>query len=275
MKFTTEKAEVILEGPKTTVKRLAMKPLVNFEMQLTGYEWFSSLPDDTKEHKRMKQVMYVACTGCHSLDIVLDNRFDEAGWKAIVCAMEVSSYNGGRGPVGLPVAELGWEGQIMPWHRDDLAKYLAEVRGPNSPALTLKTLDRPKGDAARVVVTEWDLPLQHRMNEMPGYQGNDWMLGASTGMYGAVGIHDVLLDAKGIAWITQSRESFESNRSLVRLDTATGDLKAIHLLDSERRPVAVEQAGPIRLATSGGTAATRWCATIRKRKRFPSLSSPA
>ena len=243
VKFTTENADVTL-GAKTTVKDMAMKPLANYEMQLTGYEWFSSLPDDTQEHKRMKQVLYVACTGCHSLDIVLDNRFDEAGWNTIVRSMEVSTYNGGRGPMGLPAPQLGWEGQIMRWHRNDLAKYLAEVRGPKSPALTLKTLDRPTGDAARVVVTEWDLPLQHRMNEMSEYQGNDWTLGASTGMYGAVGVHDVVLDSKGIAWVTQSRESFESIRNLVRLDTATGDLKSIRLLNNNGGAIGVEQAGP-------------------------------
>jgi streptogramin lyase len=243
VKFNTEKADVTLGGAKTTVEELSMKPLANYEMQLTGYEWFSSLPDDTQEHKRMKQVLYVACTGCHSLDIVLDNRFDEAGWNTVVRSMEVSSYNGGRGAMGLPAPQLGWEGQIMRWHRNDLAKYLAEVRGPNSPKLNLKVLDRPTGDAARAVATEWDMPLQLKQNEMPAYQGHDWMLGSSVGMNGAVGVHDVVLDSKGIAWITQSRESFESNRNVIRLDTATGDLKAIHLQTNAGGAIGVEQAG--------------------------------
>jgi streptogramin lyase len=43
-------------------------------------------------------------------------------------------------------------------------------------------------------------------------------------MHGIVGIHDVMLGADGMAWITQDRTTFENTRSLVKLDPKTGDM---------------------------------------------------
>ena len=39
---------------------------------------------------------------------------------------------------------------------------------------------------------------------------------------GQVGIHDVVADHDGMAWITQARTTFETNRSIVKLDPKTG-----------------------------------------------------
>jgi virginiamycin B lyase len=242
--FTTQKTELALDGSHTVVRDLTLNPLADFEAQLTGYEWFNSLPDDSVNHRRLKQVMFVACTGCHSLDLVLQNKFDETGWNAIVKSMETGTYNGWRGTEDIPADQLGWQGQIIRYHRDELAKYLAEVRGPNSAPLVFKPLDRPAGDAARVVVTEYDMPIAERGNEMPWYNGADWMLGPSTGMHGMVGVHDVLLDAAGTAWISQSRTTFETNRTLVKLDPKTGSMKAIHLAGADGKIIFVEQMGP-------------------------------
>ena len=221
--FMTEKADLKLDGAHTVNRVLSMKPLADFGPQLTGYEWFSSLPEGDAGDKRAKQIMYVACTGCHSLDLPLQNRFDEAGWNKIVKSMENSFYNG-YNPGELQANQLRWEGQIIRFHREDLAKYLAKVRGPDSPQLVLKPLPRPTGEAARVVVTEYELPLKESQNDPSWYTGTDWMLGPSTGMHGIVGIHDVMLDSTGMAWITQDRTTFENNRSLVKLDPNTGDM---------------------------------------------------
>jgi streptogramin lyase len=238
--FTTERADLTLDGSHTVKRDLTLKPLADFGPQLTGFEWFNSLPDDSAEHQRIKQVMYVACTGCHSLDLPLQNTFDEAGWNAIVKSMENSFYNG-YVPGDLQPAQMRWEGQIIRRHRDELAKYLAEVRGPQSPPLTLKPLPRPSGDAARAVVTEYELPLKETLNDPSWYTGTDWMLGPSTGMHGAVGIHDVILDAAGTAWITQSRTTFETNRSLVKLDPTTGEAAAYRVDGPDGRIMFFEQ----------------------------------
>src|SRR5579863_6563556 len=76
--FTTEKADLKLDGTHTANRALTMKPLADYEMQLSGFEWYDSLADKTPNQKRMKQVLYVACAGCHSLDLILQNKFDEA-----------------------------------------------------------------------------------------------------------------------------------------------------------------------------------------------------
>lgn len=88
------------------------------------------------------------------------------------------------------------------------------------------------------------MPIAERGNEMPWYNGADWMLGPSTGMHGMVGVHDVLVNAAGTAWISQSRTTFETNRTLVRLDPKTGEMKAIRLAGADGKIIFVEQMGP-------------------------------
>jgi len=236
--FSTARAELTLDGSRTANRDLTLKPLANFEAQLTGVEWYDSLPDGNVNQRRMKQVMYVACTGCHSLDLVLQNKFNEAGWNAIVRSMASGTFNGWNGSFDKTTS---WQGQIMSHHTDELAKYLAEVRGPDSPPLALKPLSRPTGEAARVVITEYELPIAERANEMPWYTGTDWMLGPSTGMHGTVGVHDVLADAAGNAWITQSRFTFETNRTVVKLDPKTGQMKAFKLAGADGKTIFVDQ----------------------------------
>ena len=66
------------------------------------------------------------------------------------------------------------------FHREELARYLATVRGPNSPELVFTLLPRPTGEAARVVITEYDIPIanqarrtgvgqRQRLVERPGH----------------------------------------------------------------------------------------------------------
>ena len=256
--FVTDRAELKLDGTHTASHAFTLKPLVNFEHELTGAEWIAALPEDTAQHKRMKQILYVACSGCHGLDVVLDNKFDEAGWTMIVKSMESATYNGYRGSDDMPIPQLGWEGQIIRHHREELGKYLAEMRGPGPSPMVLKPMDRPKGEAAQVVVTQYDLPIAERANEMPWNTGDDWMRGPANGMHGTVGVHDVLAAADGGAWISQARTTFETNRSWVKLDPATGNMKLYRVVNPENgRPIYYEQAGPDSLGNiwmhSGGS----------------------
>jgi streptogramin lyase len=242
--YVTDRGEVKLDGAHTASHEFTLKPLANFEAQLTGAEWLAALPEDSVEHRRMKQVLYVGCSGCHGLDVVMNNKFDQAGWTAVVKSMESADYRGYRGADDISVPQLGWEGQIIRHHRDDLAKYLTEMRGPEPSPMILKPMPRPIGDAARVVITQYDLPIGDRANEMAWYTGDDWMKGYSTGMHGMVGIHDVLADPRGYAWITQSRENFETNRSLIKLDPETGKMEMLRLTNAQGNPMYFEQVGP-------------------------------
>ena len=239
--YTTDRADVTIDQAHTASHNFSLKALDNFESQLTGAEWLAALPEDTLEHKRGKQILYVACSGCHGLDLVLNNRFDENGWRAIVKSMESADYRGYRGADDLPVANLGWEGQIIRHHRDELAKYLTEMRGPGTSPMKLKPFTRPTGEAARAVVTQYDLPNTTLPNEMPRYTGDDWMLGPSTGMHGMVGVHDVIADNVGMAWITQSREAFETNRQLIKLDPKTGRMTVLNVHNERGAPMYFEQ----------------------------------
>ena len=129
----------------------------------------------------------------------------------------------------------------MRYFQPDLAKYLAQVRGPDSPPIVPRPMPAPTGAAARAVFTEYFLPIQVRPNEPSWYYGQDWMLGPSTGMHGAVGVHDVVIDHAGIAWITQSRTDFETNRTLVKLDPQIGAMSNIKLTDPDGHIVLFEQ----------------------------------
>jgi streptogramin lyase len=92
------------------------------------------------------------------------------------------------------------------------------------------------------VVTQYDLPVAERANEMPGYTGDDWTKGMSTGMHGIVGVHDVFADSNGNAWASQARTTFETNRSWIKIDLATGKMTSYHAQNADGRPVYYEQA---------------------------------
>ena len=245
--FRTARTEAVLDGTHTIARNLALTSLADYEAQLTGVEWYDALPEDSRDHRRLKQILYVACTGCHGLDVVLQNRFDESGWRAILRAMQSAWYSGWRGAADLPANDLRWEAQITRYHQEELVRYLTQMRGPGPSPMTLKPMDRPLGEAARVVVTEYDLPISARENELPWYNGDDWMLGPSTGMHGIVGTHDVTVDAAGNAWISHSegRSSFESNRSMIKLDPNSGDMTAYSFKDKDGKLLWVEQISSI------------------------------
>jgi streptogramin lyase len=240
--YVTARSELTVAGSRAARRDLQLKPFENYDEELTGYDWFNSLPATTRDQRRLKQAMFVSCTGCHGLDVVLQNRFSESGWNKIIHLMSNTFYNGYLGDLKTP-KQLRWEGQLIRYFQPELAKYLAEVRGPDSPAIVPKPMPPPAGAAARAVFTEYFLPSQMRRNEPTWYYGQDWMLGPSTGMHGAVGVHDVVIDHSGIAWITQSRTDFETNRTLVRLDPRSGAMSNYKLTDPGGHIVLFEQIG--------------------------------
>jgi len=241
--FATGRAASPLGDGKLVHQDFTLGPLVSFDAQMTGVDWMNSLPEDTLQHRRMKQVLFVTCSGCHGFDVILNNRFNEAGWKRLVKAMESADYNGYRGGDDIPAAQLNWEGFVMRRYENELAAYLAEMRGPDPSPFKMKPLARPTGESARSVITQYDLPIQDRPNEDAWYHGDDWEKGEATGMHGAVGIHDVVADSSGMVWITQSRTTVETNRSLIRLDPKTGDMTVYTLTNPRGQQMYFEQIG--------------------------------
>jgi streptogramin lyase len=239
--FATARANLTLAATPATVQALTLQPLKDFASQLTGTEWLDSLPEDTVDHRRMKQILRVNCADCHSMAVVLQNRFDEAGWRTILRTMEDTAYNGWAGNIDRPADMLGLRGQIVRHHRDELAKYLATMRGPGPSPLVFKPLPRPSGEAGRAVVTEYDVPIGERPNQLAWYNGSEWSEGPSTGMHGTVGLHDVVVDRAGTAWISESRESWETDRTLTKLDVKTGQATAVKLAGPDGKILFVEQ----------------------------------
>ena len=185
--------------------------------QLTGSEWLDALPMHTAEDRRMKEIFRVNCTECHQPNLVLQHRFDEQGWLAIIDVMAQSSWYGWTGGPGFAAATIGH-------HREELAAYLARIRGPESAPLHFTLHPRPTGDAARAVITGYAFPPAETPNELSWHDGSDWSQGAASGGHGAVGPHDVSVDADGNAWVTEGIGN--DARTVTKIDTTTGQSTA-------------------------------------------------
>ena len=110
---------------------LALAAVDDFTMQLSGPEWMDALPEDTPARRRMKHIFHNACGGCHNINFVLQNRFDEAGWLAVVRAMSVMTST--RAAILAP-------SPLLEHHEAELAAYLAEMRGPDPSPMEFRLL---------------------------------------------------------------------------------------------------------------------------------------
>lgn len=195
-------------------REFVLNTVKDLSNQLAGSEWLDALPAATHEDRRMKEIFRVNCTECHQIGLVLQNRFDERGWLAIIEVMERASYHGWTG--GAPRATITY-------HKQELAKYLARIRGPEPLPLNFKLHPRRTGDAARVVITEFDIPTSVGKQELAVMNGSDWSEGIVSGLHGTGGIHDVQVDNNGNAWLTDSVAN--DHRTLVKLDPKTGAVR--------------------------------------------------
>jgi hypothetical protein len=240
--YETARAEVELDDAGPTRSAFALNPVKDSARQLRGPEWLAALPEETFEDRRMKEIFRVQCTECHQPNLPLQNRFDERGWLAIISAMEKATY-WGLNPANNnpPVA--------MRYHKAELAKYLARMRGPGpSPLKFGPPLPRPTGDAARVVITEYDVPPADTPDELVLWNGEDWSEGTPSGQHGGrSGLHDVAIDSDGNAWITTWGNSNSAVRLLVRLDTKTGNSIGYNVAKND-------QGQPLSVFTHGITA---------------------
>jgi streptogramin lyase len=203
-----------------------LKPMKDFVKQLTGQEYIAALPEDTPQHRRMKDAFINNCTGCHEASYILQNRFDEAGWGAIIELMS-KMINGGGNYGGADEAPF----PVINYYKKDIATYLAEMRGPGPSPMQIKAHERPMGEAARAVITEYAIPITdtNTYSTDDGYtshDGSDWSLGTPSRLNGTGGPHDAQMDFNGNIWFTYAQPSYV--RSLGMVDTKTGkviDLK--------------------------------------------------
>ncbi len=220
--FQTAKAAVDLN--KTTHKDFVLTPMANQEdwiRQLPGDEFLAALPGDTPEDYRMKTQVRKNCTGCHAASYPLQHRFDEDGWYKVLEVMKSVNVLGVYPrPDGKPTGNIDF-------HQKELAAYLARARGPGETSMKFKLRPRPSGDAARVVVKEYDFPMEgghHRAND-----GADWSLGTPSELHHVSGVHDAQMDFNGNLWITFGHTSVDT--TIAKIDGKTGAVKHFKLED--------------------------------------------
>jgi streptogramin lyase len=216
--FETAREDVNLIS--TQHQNFVLKPMKDFERQLTGDQILASLPAETPDERRLKRVFRNSCTSCHQPNYILQNRFDEGGWTAVIDLMKrVNVFGGYLGANSAP-------DPIIEFHEKKLAAYLARVRGPGPTAMKFKLRPRPAGDAARVVFTEYDVPKIGDGDSGAQYvsnNGSDWSLGTPSSLNGAHGVHDAVADLNGNIWFSYNVPN--SELSVGRVDAATSELK--------------------------------------------------
>lgn len=216
--YATGKGNVELNA--SAHQDFVLSPLKDYFKQLTGDVILTSLPDSTPNDKRLKHVFRNTCTGCHQPNFILQNRFDEQGWTSIMNLMrQISSSGAFLGPDTPP------EPRIL-YHEQELAGYLARVRGPGPTEMEIKLRPRPSGEVARSVVTEYDVPLDQAVGYDTKYatnNGSDWSLGTPTRTNGAYGVHDGQADFFGNIWFAYSTSS--PVISFGRVDAKTGEVR--------------------------------------------------
>jgi streptogramin lyase len=185
-----------LEGPKTAevpqtqtaTADLKLGQTKNLAKQLSNAEWFLSFPGTDQQKKAL-----LNCVSCHNLDRIVRSQYDADQFMEVFNRM-VGYYPGSTPEhpqrlVGNAQRQLGQGPGVRA-----MAEYLATVNlNQETRNYPLKTLERPKGRANRVIITEYDLPRK------------------------LIQPHDVLVDDQGIIWFSHFAEQF-----LGKFDPKTG-----------------------------------------------------
>jgi streptogramin lyase len=136
----------------------------------------AALPEETEADANIKRIFHNQCTGCHTPGYLLQFKFDEAGWNKIINLMKfIPNY---PSPDGKPNA-------IINFNQKELATYLARARGPGESSMKFKDRPRATGEAARVMWTTYDLPLNPDVGigtqvKYNPNDGSDWNLGVTS-----------------------------------------------------------------------------------------------
>ncbi len=169
--------------------------------QLTGAEWMMNIPGTAEQ----KEVVKLDCGfGCHSYQQIMRNRYDERSWHLVLERMIQGS--------GSPLINMAKPTPTMRDRasrsgvadEDFLAKWLSEVRGPDSKDSPVFFLPRPTGESTNVVITEYELPRE------------------------LLAPHDVSGDSKGNIWYSAHRSPYSGV-----LDPKTGVVTQYRIPDKE------------------------------------------
>ena len=214
--FDQARSTVDLSSTKT--ESLSVKALADFEarwQQLPGDEMLAALPDATPEDREMKRIFRNNCTGCHTPSYILQQKFDQNGWKAVVDLMKKIP---GSGVAPGPDVKAN---DLIEYNEEKLTAYLAKVRGPGESPLKLRERPRPSGETARVVFREYDVPFNTDAGIGLNFQtedGSDWSAGTPSKL-GTL-MHDAWLGIEGDLWFTCN--NLNRDVTIGHIDTKTG-----------------------------------------------------
>src|SRR5436190_1945188 len=186
--------------------------------QLPGEMMVAALPEASADDARMKKIFMNNCTGCHSTSYALQFRFDEAGWSKIIDLMKIVPVT------GVYPGPNAKSNQIMERHQKELSAYLARARGPGESSMKVTARARPTGEAARVVWTLYDLPLNPGAGIGTKYNpndGTDWSLG-TTSKLGQMP-HDGGIGHDGTLYFTVNNPNRLA--TIGKVDRKTGEVK--------------------------------------------------
>jgi virginiamycin B lyase len=143
----------------------------------------------------------LGCSTCHSLERIAKSKYNAAAFVDVIKRMD--TYADGTGPLRVvkKTAEFerpGREDSEGAMNTQDLAQFLSQLNLSSASrwAYPLWTVARPRGEATRVIYTEYDLP---RPEAEP---------------------YDAVSDAAGMIWYTDSGSLY-----LGRLDPRSGSVK--------------------------------------------------
>ena len=219
--FETAKSRVDLTAARR--HNLALQPMTDAERiyrQLPSELMVAALPEATADDAHMKRIFMNNCTACHTSSYALQFRFDEAGWSKIIDLMKRVPNSGVYlGPAAKP-------NEIMERTQKQLAAYLARARGPGETSMRFTPRARPTGEAARVVWTLYDVPLNPDAGIGTKYNpndGTDWSLGTTSKL--GLMTHDGGIGLDGSLYFTVN--SPNRSATIGKVDANTGEVKYI------------------------------------------------
>ncbi len=223
---------VVITQGKTTKTDLKLSATADFASQLTSAEWLVSLPGTDKE----KSTLY-RCVACHDIKPIVQSHYDVQSWPKVLARMETWVP---PSVLSSPVRNPSKVHMAPP--NPALVKYLASINlhDRSTWPFELHTFPRPTGPAARVIITEYDLPspksfphdavigrdgfiwyndfqraLVGRLDPRNG-RTKEWMLPILRPGY-PEGLLTIKIDRDGNAWIPR----FFQGCTVTRMDTKT------------------------------------------------------
>ena len=197
-------ARAEVRANRTTMLPVRLRKTGDLAAQLTNAEWMTSMPGEGREKRAL-----LNCIACHTLERVARSEYTSKQFIESVLPRMQAYVN-----QSIPGAPQLRRGERLMEERGDqrvqvyreLGDYLALINRSSAKnwSYPLKPFARPKGEATRVVYTEYDLP---RKLAQP---------------------HDVILDDKKQIWY-----SAFGDQKIGRVDPATGAVKEFDIAISK------------------------------------------